>query len=326
MYKFENIFGNENIIKSLVKASENETVSHAYILDGKEKSGKQTISKTFAKLLLCENSKKEPCLKCSSCISFQSNNNPDFFFIESGKKVLGVSDIREGVIKNLETKPFKYKYKVFIIKDAHNMTIQAQNAILKTIEEPPKFAVFILLSKNYNSFLHTILSRCVLFKIKPLSPKIIERFLIEKNINDKMANFYSIYARGSIGRALDIAYSETFIKFRQDIILDIQKLDSLDLIQMYDLIKKYENVKEKINEILDIYLLVYRDCLVFKQTNTFDIVIQKDIKNCIEDISCMTVKSLINKIEALLKAKLYLEQNSNFNMTMECLFLKLKEK
>ncbi|WP_317367635.1 DNA polymerase III subunit [uncultured Tyzzerella sp.] len=326
MYKFENIVGNENILSSLIKSSENNTVSHAYILDGKEKTGKQLISKTFAKLLLCENSKSSPCLKCSSCVSFESGNNPDFFFIESNKKSLGVSDIRENIIKNLETKPFKYKYKVFIIKNADSMTIQAQNAILKTIEEPPKFAVFILLSKNYNGFLPTILSRCILFKIKPLSPKIIEKFLINKNISDNIAKFYSVYARGSIGKALDIAYSKTFISFRQDIISDIEKLDNLDLIQMYSLIKKYENIKENIDQILDIYLLVYRDSLIFKQTNNFDKVIQKDIKICIENISCMTTKNLVLKIEALLKAKLYLEQNSNFNMTMECLFLKLKEK
>ena len=326
MYRFENIVGNDKIIKSLKNSSINDTVSHAYILDGKEKTGKQLISKTFAKLLLCENSKNEPCLKCSSCISFESGNNPDFFFIDGNKKKLGVSDIRENIIKNIETKPFKYKYKVFIIKDAHNMTIQAQNAILKTIEEPPKFAVFLILSKNYNSFLPTILSRCILFKIKPLSPNIIENFLISKNINENMAKFYAIYSRGSIGKAIEIAYSEKFIAFRQDIINDVNKLDELDLIQLYNLIDKYDNIKENINEILDIYLLVYRDSLIFKQTNNFKNIIQKDITNCIQKISHMSIKNLTNKIDAILKTKLSLEQNANFNMTMECLFFKLKEK
>ena len=326
MYRFENIVGNDKIIKSLKNSSINDTVSHAYILDGKEKTGKQLISKTFAKLLLCENNKNEPCLKCSSCISFESGNNPDFFFIDGNKKKLGVSDIRENILKNIETKPFKYKYKVFIIKDAHNMTIQAQNAILKTIEEPPKFAIFLILSKNHNSFLLTILSRCILFKIKPLSPNIIENFLISKNINENMAKFYAIYSRGSIGKALEIAYSEKFIAFRQDIINDVNKLDELDLIQLYNLIDKYDNIKENINEILDIYLLVYRDSLIFKQTNNFKNIIQKDITNCIQKISHMSIKNLTNKIDAILKTKLSLEQNANFNMTMECLFFKLKEK
>lgn len=326
MYEFENIVGNKNIINSLVKANENDTVYHSYILDGKEKTGKQLIAKTFAKLLLCENNKTTPCLKCSSCISFDNGNNPDFFFVDNNKKSLGVSDVRDNIIKNIETKPFKYKYKVFVIKDAHNMTIQAQNAILKTIEEPPKFAIFILLSKNYNSFLPTILSRCILFKIKPLSSNIIEKFLLSKGISSSMSTFYATYSRGSIGRALDIAYSEEFINFRQNIINDIEKLNSLDLIQMYKLINKYENIKENINDILDIYLLVYRDSLILKKTNNVEKVIQKDVINIIKDISNMSTKNLINKIEALLKAKLYLEQNSNFNMTIETLFLKLKEK
>lgn len=326
MYEFRSIIGNDKIIKSLKNASINDTVSHAYILDGKEKTGKQLISKTFAKLLLCENSKEEPCLKCSSCISFESGNNPDFFFIDGNKKKLGVSEVRDNILKNIETKPFKYKYKVFIIKDAHNMTIQAQNALLKTIEEPPKFAVFIMLSKNYNGFLPTILSRCILFKIRPLAPSIIEKFLIDKNINVNMSKFYAIYARGSIGKALEIANSEQFVQFRQDIINDIDNLDKLDLIQTYRLIDKYENIKENINEILDIYLLVYRDSLVFKQTNNENYIIQNDIANCVKNIASMSVKNLTNKIDAILKAKLSLQQNTNFNMTMECLFLKLKEK
>ncbi|WP_250278901.1 DNA polymerase III subunit [[Clostridium] colinum] len=326
MYKFQNIIGNGHIINSLITSNKNDTVLHAYILDGKEKSGKQLISKTFAKLLLCENSKTEPCLKCSSCISFESGNNPDFFFIESDKKNLGISDIRDKIIKNIETKPFKYKYKVFIIKDAHNMTFQAQNALLKTLEEPPSFVIIILLSKNYKSFLPTILSRCILFRIKPLSPNLIEKFLITNGINETIAKFYATYSRGSIGRAFDIAHSEKFFAFRQDIINDVEKLDGLDLIQMYNLIDKYENMKENIFEILDIYLLVYRDSLIFKYSKNFDNIIQKDIKKNVEDISNMSIKNLVNKIDALLKAKMYLEQNSNFNMVMECLFLRLKEK
>lgn len=326
MYSFKNIVGNDKIINSFVKLSQNDRVSHSYILDGKEKTGKTLMAKTFSKLLLCENSKTEPCLKCSSCLTFESGNNPDFFFIDTEKKALGIGDVREKIIKNIETKPFKYKYKVFVIKDAHNMTVQAQNAILKTIEEPPSFAKFIFLSKNYKSFLPTILSRCVLFKIKPLPQNLIENYLIQNGINNNIAKFYSVYCRGSLGLAKDIAFSEDFASFRQDIITDIEKLDGLDLIQMYSLIAKYETLKENIAQILDIYLLTYRDSLIFKETNNFEKVIQKDIKNCIQNISNMNFKNLFNKIDAILKAKTYLEQNTNFNMAMECLFLKLKEK
>ena len=326
MYSFKSIVGNDKIINSFVKSNQNDRVSHCYILDGKEKTGKTLIAKTFSKLLLCENSKTEPCLKCSSCVTFESGNNPDFFFIDTQKKALGIGDIREKIIKNIETKPFKYKYKVFVIKDAHNMTVQAQNAILKTIEEPPSFAKFIFLSKNYNSFLPTILSRCVLFKIKPLSQNLIENYLIQSGINNNIAKFYSVYCRGSLGIAKDIAFDKNFVSFRQDIVTDIEKFDSLDLIQMYNLIAKYETLKENITQILDIYLLTYRDSLIFKQTNDFEKVIQKDIKTCIQNISNMNFKNLFNKIDAILKPKIYLEQNTNFNMAMECLFLKLKEK
>ncbi len=327
MYTFKEIIGNEKILNSFKKSIQNNKISHAYILDGKEKTGKTLIAKSFAKLLLCENSGLEPCLTCTSCISFDTDNNPDFFFIDTEKKSIGVDDIREKVIKNIETKPFKYKYKVFIIKNAQNMTIQAQNAILKTIEEPPSFAIFIFLTKNYNSFLPTILSRCILFKIKPLSPALIENYLINKGINSNIARFYSAYSRGSIGKALEIAYSENFITFRQDIIQDIERLENLNqhnITEIYNIVNKYENMKDSINEILNIYLLTYRDSLIYKQTNNTKSIIQKDIENHIKKIANNPSKKLINNIDFILKAKLNLEQNSNFNMTIECLLLDIK--
>lgn len=326
MYNFDEIVGNEKIIKNLKNAIKNKTQAHFYIIDGREKSGKELIAKTFSKALLCEDEENKPCNKCSSCITFDTGNNPDFFFIDSDKKNIGVSEIRENIIKNISTKPFKYNYKIFVIKNAHTMTIQAQNAILKTVEEPPSFAIFIMLSQNYNSFLSTIISRSILLKIKPLPQNIIAKYLLDMGINQTLVDFYSVYSSGSIGKALDIVNDENVIRRRNDVLSDIEKLDYIDLIQMYKLIEKYEEKKEDIENILDIYLLTYRDSLIFKNTHSFDKVIQKDIDTIIKDIANMSVKNLINKIEAILKTKLYLKQNANFSMSIESLFLKLKEK
>lgn len=330
MYEFSKILGNENIIKNLKNAIKNNTVSHSYIFDGAEKTGKETIAKTFAKLLQCEENgeKKEPCGRCSSCLSFDNGNNPDVIYIKGDKKKLGIEEIREKVIKNTETKPFKHKYKIFIIKNAHTMTIQAQNAILKTIEEPPKFAIFLLLSNNYSLFLPTILSRCILFKIKPLKPNLIEKYLNETNEEIDKINIpiYVAYSEGSIGKAMKMATSKEFLELRNNIINEIKELDEKDLISMYKTIEKIENYKEDIQTVLDIFLLTYRDCIIYNQTKSLKNIIQKDIEFTIKNISKMSIKNLIGKIDAILKAKLYLKQNANFNMTMECLLLKLKEK
>lgn len=326
MYNFNEILGNERIIENLKNSIKNNTVSHSYILDGKEKTGKETLAMAFSKLLLCENSLKEACGRCSSCISFDGKNNPDFIFIKSDKKKIGVNEIRDYILKNIEIKPFKYKYKVFIIKDAHNMTVQAQNAILKTIEDPPSFAIFIFLSKNYNSFLPTILSRCILFKIKPLTTNLIEKFLLNQDIDKEKATICAVYAHGSIGKAIEISKSQDFYNMREYIIKEIYEFDKKDLIETYTFINKLEIYKENINEVLNIFLLIYRDSIIFKLTNKYEKIIQKDINYIINDISNMSVRNLVKKMDAILKAKVYLNQNANFNMTMECLFLKLKEK
>lgn len=328
MYEFNEIYGNENIIKSLKNSIKNNTISNAYIFDGAEKTGKETIAKCFAKLLQCKENGEIPCQKCSSCLSFDNGNNPDIIYLKSDKKTIGVEEIREKIIKNTETKPFNCKYKIFIIKDAHTMTIQAQNAILKTIEEPPNYVVFLLLSKNYNLFLPTILSRCILFKIKPLNLSLIERYLQNsaEEFDKKNIPLYVAYSEGSIGKAMQIATSTEFFEIRKFTLDEINFLDKKDLIQMYNSINKFENYKENIQEILDIFLLTYRDCLIYKKTNSFEKVIQKDIEKMIYELSQMSIKNLIKKIDAILNAKLYLKQNANFNMAMECLFLKLKEK
>lgn len=328
MYEFDEIYGNENIIKSLKNSIKNSTISNAYIFDGAEKTGKETIAKCFAKLIQCQESSTSPCKKCASCLSFDNGNNPDIIYLKSDKKTIGIEEIREKIIKNVDIKPFNFKYKIFIIKDAHKMTIQAQNAILKTMEEPPSYVVFLLLSKNYNLFLPTILSRCILFKIKPINLNLIEKYLQNstEEFDKKNIDIYVAYSEGSIGKAMQIATSKEFFEIRKLTIEEITFLEEKDLIQMYDLINKFENYKENIQDILDIFLLTYRDCLIYKKFNSFEKVIQKDIKNLILDLSKMSIKNLINKIEAILNTKLYLQQNANFNMAMECLFLKLKEK
>lgn len=324
---FNDIVGNDKILQNLKNAIDNNRISQCYIIDGGAKTGKETIARIFAKALLCEKNSNEPCLSCTSCRTFDFGNNPDVFIIEPEKKQLGISEIRAKIIKELETRPFLYKYKVFIIKDASNMTLQAQNALLKTIEEPPNFAVFLFLSNNYNNFVSTVLSRCTLIKIKPLSVDVISSYLYSSKIADENASLvFANYSMGSLGKALQLAKSEEFSNFRSEIIADIGKLDNLDLIQMYDLVSEYDKRKEKINEILDIYLLTYRDSIILKQTQKQETIIQRDIYELISTLSKFSLANLINKVQALLDTKENLSQNINFTLSMEQLLLRLKER
>ncbi|MCL1999163.1 MAG: hypothetical protein FWG65_10395 [Turicibacter sp.] len=139
--------------------------SHAYILVGEN----TTILRHFAKALQCEQSPNEfrqlkPCGACLSCKVFESGNHPDVIYIKPTKtKAIGVDDVRNQIVLPMSEKPFRYRYKIFIVDT--EMTHQAQNSLLKTIEEPASYGIFLFLTKSEDLFLPTVRSRCVLLKL-----------------------------------------------------------------------------------------------------------------------------------------------------------------
>lgn len=329
MFNFQNITGNEFLIESLKKSFNFNTIYHSYIFNGSAGLGKKLISFSFAKLILCENPNNEnPCDKCYSCLTFENKNNPDVIFIESDKKTLGIDLIREEIIKEAYVKPFKSKYKIFIILKADTMTVQAQNSLLKIIENPPKHLKIFLLSENYNSLLPTILSRCIILKLSPLPSQAIKNTLISKhNINEEKSEIFSIYAQGSLGKALKISLFEEFIIMREDMILGLKDLLDKDLINLYNLVNKFERYKENVYDLLEILFLIYRDCIVFKNTQNKELIIQKDVEDLITSISKkFSNKKIIKSLDYILEAKTRIDKNVGFNMVMEYLFIKLKER
>ncbi|MBD9220244.1 MAG: DNA polymerase III subunit delta, partial [Clostridiales bacterium] len=141
MNNFSDIIGNEQIIKSIRCVLKNKMISHAYIIAGEEGGGKKILANAFAKTLLCENGGDEPCDNCISCRTFDGGNNPDIIYVHPVKtKGISVDDIREQVTSTVNIKPYNHRYKIYIMPNADTMTQQAQNALLKTLEEPPEYA------------------------------------------------------------------------------------------------------------------------------------------------------------------------------------------
>lgn len=326
MYSFENIVGNKYIIRFLQSAISNNKVTHAYILDGQAGIGKKLIANTFAKTLQCEKGTDTPCQVCHSCKAYENNNHPDVFFVKTAKSI-GVDDIREQVNTKVEIRPYKHKYIIFIIEDADTMTIQAQNALLKTIEEPPSYAIFILLSTNSNSFLQTILSRCVLLKIKPLLFEEVNKYLIEyENLTKEKADLFSTFSEGNIGRAKILSNDVYFIEMRDEIISILISLSKKGLVDMFLIAKEITKYKDVIQDVLDIFYLWYRDVLVLKETSDIKFLIQKEnIPGIEKETLEYSTESLYNKLSAIWDAKISLKQNSNFQLTLEVMFLNIKE-
>ena len=176
---FDNILGNEENKITLKNSIENGQVLHSYIFTGPSGIGKFLFAKEFAKAILCEKKEEKPCRTCLSCISFDGNNNPDITIIDEEEKSIKTETIRQ-MVKDVYEKPIKSLKKVYIINNSDNMTKEAQNSLLKTLEDPPQYVVIILVTKNDNLLLNTIKSRCSKIVFNRLDDKDVEKILKNK--------------------------------------------------------------------------------------------------------------------------------------------------
>lgn len=328
MAKFTDIIGQEQVKEHLCKALETKKVSHAYILNGERSSGKEFITKIFSMSLQCERGEIEPCNECHSCKQALSFNQPDIIRVTHEKpNTIGVEDIRTQINNDIEIKPYSSPRKIYIINDGEKMTPQAQNALLKTLEEPPEYAVIIILTANIHSFLPTILSRCVVLNMKPVHDSLVKKYLMETlEIPDYKADICVAFARGNIGKAKLLAVSEEFDNIKEEAITLLKYINDMEMSEIVAAIKRITEFKLDINDYLDIISIWYRDVLLFKATNDVNHLIFKAeiqyIKRVAEKSNYEGIEKIIN---ALGKAKNRLNANVNFDLTMELLLLTIKE-
>ena len=240
MPKFEDIVGQDAIKGHLMAAIEQDKISHAYIICGERYSGKEFIANIFAAALLCENEDDKPCGECHNYRQAFSKNNPDIIRVTHEKpNIISVDDIREQVNNTILVKPYGGHRKVYIINEAEKMNPQAQNALLKTMEEPPAYAVIILLTSNLEELLPTILSRGVILSMRPVRDKEVKKFLMENvQIPDYKADICVAFARGNIGKAKLLAQNEDFDKIRDDAIQLLKYIKDMEVSELSQAEKK----------------------------------------------------------------------------------------
>ena len=291
---FEKIIGNNNIKNELIHTVELNKISHSYLFLGTAGIGKKEIAKEFAKMILCLNEKKY-CNHCKSCIEFDSNNNPDFQMVEPDGNSIKIEQIRQMQRKNIEA-PIISQNKVYIINDADLMTIEAQNCLLKTLEEPPEFVTIILIGSNENNFLSTIKSRCTIIKFQDIENSQIKDYLKSKydiKVSDNLLEIFD----GSIGKAEKLKDKQELYNSIIEIIENIENLDIIDLFKRADVI--YKSQEEK-NSILDAI-----NTILFKMG-----------KENIKYLNC------INIVE---DTKIRLNANGNYNMCIDNMLLRIWE-
>lgn len=325
---FQDIIGHEMLKQHFNKAIVTGNVSHAYILSGEAGMGKKMLADAFALSLLCESKGNEPCLTCHACKQVLSGNHPDLIYVTHEKpSSIGVDDIREQINDTIMIKPYSSPYKIYVVDESEKMTVQAQNALLKTIEEPPVYTVIMLLTTNQELFLPTILSRCIQLKLKPLMDSAVKTYLTENcQVSEIKAEVYAAFARGNLGKAMHLAESEDFQILYHEVLELLKHVKTMDISVMLDKIKKFKDEDIDIYECLDFMQLWYRDILMFKVTKDFNLSVFKEEFNIMNEISKTSGYEGLEKIlSAIDKAKVRLDANVNMELTMELMLLDMKE-
>ena len=325
---FKDIVGQERAIKILTKSLKENKISSSYIFVGSEGTGKKLTAIEFTKAVNCLklNNNSEACEDCQSCNEISKQYSPDLKIIEPIKTSIKIEQIRE-MRKEIVLKPLKNKKKIYIIDKAEKMTIEASNCLLKTIEEPPYYAIIILICSKIDPILPTIVSRCQIINFGLVSSYKIKEFLLDKNNNleKEKAEIISKLAQGSIGSAFKLLTDKQYFIRREEV------LDYLSNISpgkcsddIFITVEKMVSEIDRIEEILEIIKLWYRDILIFKNTGD-----QKYIANC-DKFEILDEKSRIYSREILIDILDYLEEieeylikNINIRLILERLTIKM---
>jgi DNA polymerase-3 subunit delta' len=297
VYGFQHFVGSPQLVSRLAGAVARGRVSHAYLFVGPQGVGKKFLANSFAKALLCPTPTPggNACGTCPACNLYERENHPDIVRVTPvGKKTIGVDEIR-ALTLSARVLPHQSPRKIFIIDQAHTQTAAAQNALLKTIEEPDSHGVFLLLAETMG-LLPTVLSRCVLLKLRPLPDALVANSLPDTPAAAEIA----ACAQGSIGRARALAGDENFIALRRDVFEILDKLTGIDTASLLALAKGFEPYKDRAQEVLDLLLAQTRARLVQHPS-----------------------RPALAALEAVWAAKGRLSHYSNFQLTMEVLLMDL---
>lgn len=325
MDTFNKIIGHEDIKRYFSKAIKSEKVSHSYIFEGPEGIGKKSIAQAVAKSLLCQGEDK-PCGKCKACLLLEAGNHPDLIYVEKDNKTTKIDTVREKLVKNMDVKPYQGPYKIIVVTEADTLTIEGQNAMLKTIEEPPSYGIVILITQNLAKLLPTIKSRCIHLRFSPLPYQDILEYLAPYQLSERQTEIYAQFAEGSIGIAKKLIEDESFLEDRKKGVDLLLKLQKADLMNMYDLVKVICDEKEFISSMLHFWLLWYRDLAVLKATGNENLYYLDYQSHLLDMSSKLTYNTIDKHIKLIKNAQTQINQNIYATFVIENLLLKLKEK
>ncbi|MGL5694585.1 MAG: ATP-binding protein [Peptostreptococcaceae bacterium] len=306
---FKEIIGQEFAKKYIINSIKNDKVNHAYMFEGIDGIGKNLFSKEFGKILInTEN----------------VDNNPDYIQIEPTGSSIKIAQIRE-LQSDIIVKPHS-RHKIYVINHAEKMTVESQNALLNTLEEPPEYAIIILITNNKESLLATIKSRCEIIKFLPISIVDLKKYLMDRDIEEKRALLLANFSRGSIEKALELSESSDFSIMREDIQKYIQDLLDKNMVEILNISTDIEKYKSSINTVLDMMINYFRDMMMCMGRVDKDMIINGDRITFIQNMSKKITYSQVSKIiDIIEETKRKMKSNCNFSISMQVMALNIYE-
>lgn len=307
---FNNYIGHKNIIRNIAKAIKENRFSHAHLIVGEDGIGKSFLAKAVA-------------LDIMGLETDRDHIDILKWRVEKNKKSIGVNEIRD-LIKEVNKKPFEGDKKVIIVHDGEKMTPQAQNAFLKTIEEPPAGVFILVLTENISSILDTIQSRCQIHKLNKLKNSEMEEILEKEGCTSeevmKMAIWFS---EGIPGRAEKFLYDEVYREIRE---FSLKLINVKKCNDTFEHIPKITEFKDRWDDLYGCVVNLIRDMVIIKECNDTDMVINRDYISEIEVISeDFSYKSLLKILKSINKTNEKIKKNLNFNIAIEVMLLELQE-
>jgi len=318
------VFGHDWAVEMLQQHVANGTLRHAYLITGPSGVGRRTLSIRLAQSLNCLNpvSPGVPCQACRTCKQIEAGQHPDLLLIKklADKKDIIIDQVRE-VSKFLSLKPYMAAYKIVLIINFEDANPNAQNALLKTLEEAPDFAVLLLTANNAEQLLPTIISRCEIMRLRPLASNAVAEFLGLRGVDIERANFLAHLAGGCPGYALQLQSDDRALSLRKEKLDDLRKLLSDKLRDRFHYADKLGKDKDVFRQTLNIWLSYWRDVFL-KTSGAQSALTNIDRISEIEDLSFEidrpTARGVIEKLEKALER---LDRNVNSRLLAEVVLM-----
>ena len=306
---FEKIRGQIFAKKYLSNSIKSNMISHAYMFEGPSGVGKNTMARDLATTLLeMEN----------------LFNSPDYIEITPDGNSIKIAQIRK-LQSDILVKPYK-SYKIYVIDEAQKMTVEAQNALLKTLEEPPKYAIIILITNNKESLLDTIKSRCEIIKFTPIPLVEVADYLTQTGVDKNRASLLANFSRGSMQKAIELSESEDFHIMRDEVQKYVETFLTGSMLDIMDIQSSIEKYKDNITNVLDLLVNYFRDIMMVKENVDSSMIINLDRLVFIKNMSTKITYSQLSKIiDIIEETKNKLRSNCNFNISIQVMTLNIYE-